>query len=54
MDKTGLVRILTIRDGTPYKRYEQLIRYDAPNRTLVYQLIDNQRVTGSSPVAPTN
>jgi len=43
MDKTGLVRILTIRDGTPYKRYEQLIRYDAPNRTLVYQLIDKQR-----------
>jgi len=43
MDKTGLVRILTIRDGKPYKRYEQLIRYDAPNRTLVYQLIDKQR-----------
>jgi len=43
MDKTGLVRILTIRDGTLYKRYEQLIRYDAPNRTLVYQLIDKQR-----------
>jgi hypothetical protein len=43
MDKTGLVRILTIRDGTLYKRYEQLIKYDAPNRTLVYELIDKQR-----------
>lgn len=42
MDKTGLIRILTIRDGTLYKRYGRLIRYDTPNRTLVNQLIDKQ------------
>ena len=45
LDNTGLVRSLTITDGVgrPYKRYEQLIKYDALTRTLVYRLIDRPR-----------
>ena len=45
LDKTGLIRILTIKDtdGTRYKRYERLIKYDALSHTLVYELIDKAR-----------
>ncbi len=45
LDKTGLVRGLTIRDGDGrlYKRYERLIKYDALTHTLVYRLIDRPR-----------
>jgi len=48
LDKTGLIRCLTIKDndGTLYKRYERLIKYDAPSHCLIYELIDkpNSRV----------
>ena len=48
LDKTGLIRCLTIKDkdGTRYKRYERLIKYDALTHTLIYELIDkaNSRV----------